>query len=102
MITTAARLCSHADNREVKIGYQYRYQLTTEVASILEVFHPRLQVFLLKVRWKAVLFKNTAYIYSSNILIDITLLNCLLNGTECVVSCEECKEEGIVCNRVEN
>ena len=147
---TLSSLSCHSWNiREVKIGYQYRYQYlkqvthmrrqpvtslsvvkTTKVVSILLVctwrhgrhvggqkqkhfsplgtklyFHinsssnisivltpnmaalsrgckprigslqARLQVFLLKVRWNAVLFKNTAYIFSLNILIDITLLN---------------------------
>ena len=30
-----------------------------------------------------------------------TCKHCLLNGTESVVSCEECKEEGIVCDECE-
>ena len=30
-----------------------------------------------------------------------TCKHCLLNGTQCVVSCEECKEEGIVCDECE-
>ena len=55
---------------DISIGSQ-DYRSCLHIGSL----HPRLQFFLLKVRWNAVLFENTAYIYSLNILIDTTLLN---------------------------
>ena len=96
---------TNSDTNWPEVGYAHAssacdiYIVGQDYGSHLHIgsLHPWLQVFLLKVRWKAVLFKNTAYIYSLNTLIDITLLNWFLNGTEFVVSCEEWKEEGIVC-----